>query len=741
MTSTCFRLIAKRLAELTNHQHKNFDFGVEFQNFVDFKEDKEDFVNALTEICQRIDLALLRNDIPADKLHKILEVSEIPLLTFIREGNRILPIIFYEVEEDVLGGYIYRGEETEEKVEDVTPYLNQLCVNENQNNFLAYFTAFPLTPLVSDPEPQKGETQTPVKRLLRLLSLEKRDIAYIYFYALIIALISLTLPLGIQTMMELVAGGVIFNSIVLLISFVIVGILAAGALQTLQYSLVEVIERRIFVKAAMEFGYRIPRVRTEALTNYYAPELMNRFFDVLTLQKGLPKFLIDIAGSTLQILFGLLLLSFYHPFFVFFGVGVMVALVLMVYWTGPAGLRASIVESKYKYKVAHWLEELARTLESFKMAGHTSLPLSKMEYLVNNYLYYRKKHFKVLMVQFANIIGFKTITTGGLLIIGSILVIDRQITLGQFVASEIVIILILGAIEKLISSLSTIFDMLTAVDKIGYVTDLPLERKSGIFFPKNTEGISLKIRNLKYKYPHSSNYILKGLNLDVKSGERICIAGFNNAGKNTFANVISGLLESYEGIIAINNISMREISLSSLRDVVASNFSTNDIFEGSVLDNIQMGRSNISYQDVVWAVESMGLTDTIHALSDGLQTELVAGAKSFPQSVLIKLTIARCIAEKPKLLILNDFLHFLEKEERLRVLQFLNDKKNPWTLICVSNDPTILTTCDRIILMKEGEVIAQGSYNELLPNQNFQKILLQPQDFITEYLKPKTSNS
>lgn len=729
MTSTCFRLIAKRLAELSNHTHTNFGFGLEFQNIIDFKEDTKDFSNALTEICQRIDLALLMNEIPTNKFFKLLEVSGIPVFTFIYDEKQVLPIIFYKEGNGSWQGYIYKDSQ-EEKVVDALPYLEKLYLKANESGNMVYFTPFPLTPLVSETDTKKGDAPpTPVQRLFRLLSLEKRDIMYVYFYAFIIALISLTLPLGIQTMMELVAGGVIFNSIVLLIAFIIIGVLAAGALQILQYTLVEVIERRIFVKAAMEFGYRIPRVRTEALSNYYAPELMNRFFDVLTLQKGLPKFLIDLAGSVLQILFGLLLLSFYHPFFVFFGFAVIVALVLIIYFTGPSGLRASIVESKYKYKVAHWLEELARTLESFKMAGHTMLPLSKMEYLVNNYLYYRKKHFKVLMIQFGNIIGFKTIVTGGLLIIGSILVIDKQITLGQFVASEIIIILILNAIEKLISSISTIFDMLTAVDKIGYVTDLPLERKNGIFFPKDTlSGISLKIRNLKYKHPNAANYTLKGIDLDVKAGERVCIAGFNQAGKNTFASVIGGLLESYEGSIAINNISMREISLPSLRDVVASNFSTEDIFEGSVLDNIQMGRSNISYQDVAWAVDSMGLTDIIHSLPDGLQTELLAGAKAFSNSTLTKLTIARCIAEKPKLLILNDFLHFLEKEERLRVLQFLMDRQTPWTLLCVSNDPTILTTCDRIVLLKDGAIIAQGSYDELISNQEFQKILISPND-------------
>jgi ABC-type bacteriocin/lantibiotic exporter with double-glycine peptidase domain len=283
--------------------------------------------------------------------------------------------------------------------------------------------------------------------------------------------------------------------------------------------------------------------------------------------------------------------------------------------------------------------------------------------------------------------------------------------------------------------------MLTAVDKIGYVTDLPLERKSGIFFPNtHTAPLAVTIKNLKYKYPNSSQYALKDINLDIKSGERVCIAGFGSAGKNTFAKVLSGLLDSYEGSIILNNFfSMREISLPSLRDVVASNFSTDDIFDGSFFENIQMGRSNISYEDVVWAINNLGLTDVVHNLPEGIHTELIAGAKYFSNSVLTKITIARCIAEKPKLLILNDFLHFLEKEERLKILQFLLDRNNPWTLICVSNDPTMLINCDKIVVMKKGEIVAKGSYNELLPNKDFQEIIISPEEVKLDIFKENNS--
>ena len=155
-------------------------------------------------------------------------------------------------------------------------------------------------------------------------------------------LISLTLPLGIQATVSLVSGGVVFSSIYLLIALVIIGVLATGGLQVMQITLVEYLQRRVFTKAAFEFAFRVPRIKAEALLNYYPPELMNRFFDVLTIQKGLPKLLIDLSSGIIQILFGLILLSFYHPFFVFFSLILIGMLSLIFYTTGPKGLQSSI---------------------------------------------------------------------------------------------------------------------------------------------------------------------------------------------------------------------------------------------------------------------------------------------------------------------------------------------------------------------------------------------------------------
>lgn len=321
---------------------------------------------------------------------------------------------------------------------------------------------------------------SPTQRLIRLLATEKRDIGYVFLYALITGAISLSLPLGTQAVFTLVSSGTIFSSVYVMIGLVIVGIIAAGLLLVAQTTLVEILQQRIFTKAAFEFTYRLPRIETESLSAYYPPELMNRFFDVLTIQKGMPKLLVDITTAMVQITFGLLLLSAYHPIFIGFGVFVVLAVLLIVRVLSPSGIQTSLAESKYKYRVAAWLEEMAAEFPN-EQPREVRSPfdrreaMDKMDELVAGYIANRQSHFQVIKKFLYSGVAFKAIVVGGLLIMGTSLVVGRQMSLGQFVAAEVIIVLITGAVDKLLSGVDTVFDMLTAVEKIATVTDLPLK--------------------------------------------------------------------------------------------------------------------------------------------------------------------------------------------------------------------------------------------------------------------------
>jgi ABC-type bacteriocin/lantibiotic exporter with double-glycine peptidase domain len=689
---------------------------VEINNRTYDKNEFPEFKRDLLEAGSKIRMLFLEYSLTPSEFKAFFEKEDSPVLLFQQEGEALSPVL---ITRQKSGRQLTRISDTAVVLESFDTNSMTTSWLSNEQGQVIFFVVVAYQSLVSEygfDQSAKGEYLSPVRRLLRLLSTERKDIIYILFYAVIIGLFSLILPLGIQSTVELISGGVFFSSVYVLIAVVIVGILAAGGLQIMQISLVEYLQQRIFAKAALEFTFRIPRIKIESILNNYAPELVNRFFDIMTIQKGLPKLLIDLSSGTIQILFGLLLLSLYHPFFVFFSLILVTALALIFYITGPKGLHSSIQESKYKYKVAQWLEELARALNSFKLAGTTDLPIKKTDYNVNNYLKYRKVHFQTLLTQFSYMLLFKATVTGGLLIMGTILVINREITLGQFVASEVIIILILNAVEKIIMYMDVVYDLLTAVDKVAQVTDLPLEKVGGIDLPKQSwqVGYAIAVKDLRYKYPDAKDYVLKGVNLNIRSGERVCITGTGGAGKTTLTNIIAGLHPGFDGVVTINNYSIRDLDLAHLRDKIAKNISPEDIFDGTIYDNITVGKPMESVQDAIQALQQVGLSDEINALPEGISTSVLSGGKGLSSSTIQKLILARCLAKKPALLILNDFFSGLKKATKLDLVQAVISGDNPWTLLAVSNDPLVMAACDRTIVLHEGGIIAEGAFDELL---------------------------
>lgn len=545
-------------------------------------------------------------------------------------------------------------------------------------------------------------------KLIDLLVSEKRLLWHLFIYAGIAGIILLSLPLGIQSMIGFISSGQITTSVIVLIVFILLGILISGGLQIMQLYLVEHIQQKLFAKTAFDFTERIPKMQMEALFGYNPPELVNRFFDVVNVQKGFAKLLTDFSAAMLQIVFGLLLLSLYHPYFIMFGAFLILVLVIIIRLTGPQGMESSLSESSYKYKMAHWLQEMAASIRSFKIAGRSELALEKTDELVGGYLDARKKHFKVLATQYFSFVGFKTFVTGGLLVLGGILLIQQEINIGQFVASEIVIILIMTAVEKILIKLDTVYDVLTSLEKIDQVKSVPLERENKLFMEDlkyEEEGLSLQLNNLSYRYPGHKHDIIKSINLSLAAGEKIGIIGKGNSGKTTLINLLLGLYHGYEGVISYNNASLREINHDSLHNLTG-NDSQETLFDGSILENIRMGRKEVSLKRVLQVIEAVGLKDFIQNLEDGINTQIKGGEIWLSQSTVQKLIMARFLVKKPQLLLLSDFpANNFGKDQKEEVLKLLESGDIRPTTIFFTQDAYVLSHCSRIFYLDKGTLV------------------------------------
>ena len=547
------------------------------------------------------------------------------------------------------------------------------------------------------------------QRFLGLLKLDKKDVFQVFYYAIFAGVVNLSLPLGIQAIINLMQGAQISTSWIVLVIGVTVGVAFVGILQLMQIRIIENVQQKIFTRASFEFAYRFPKIKMSELHNYYPPELANRFFDTLTIQKSLSKVLIDFPAALLQIVFGLLLLSFYHPFFIVYGMLLLLLIYVVFKFTAQRGLDTSLDESKRKYKVAHWLQEIARSIVSFKLSGKTSHALDKNDTLVVEYLNARESHFRVIVLQFIQMIGFKVLVTAGLLLIGGLLVLNQEMNIGQFVAAEIIILLVINSVEKLIVGLETFYDLLTSLEKMGQVVDKELETQEGEKPFLENQAFTVELSNISYSVPDPKREIISNLSLTISPTCTILLRGSSGSGKNTLLRLIAGIIEPDSGGVYVNGVSLKGMNLNYYRSHLGQSLPEESPFEGTILHNITFGDKETTNEQVYWALDKVGLTDFVKKQPDGLNTILYPEGKQIPHTVSKKIVLARSIVRKPKLLILKDPLDQFNSEEADRILNFLSDSSNGWALLVVSENDKWIKKCSRIITMDKGQIINEIS--------------------------------
>jgi ABC-type bacteriocin/lantibiotic exporter with double-glycine peptidase domain len=543
-----------------------------------------------------------------------------------------------------------------------------------------------------------------ITKFFELLKFDRKDISAIYFFAVLGGLISLSLPLGIQYIISFVQANSISVSIVLLIFIVLVGVFVSGLLQIRQMEIIEKIEQKIFVRYALEFADRIPKLDVEQLDNYHLPELVNRFFDSTSLIKSIEKILLDIPTAIIQIFFGLVLLSFYHPVFIAFGALLVIVLTVIIKYTSPRGFETSLKASDYKYSIAAWFQEMAAEIKTFKYARSGNIHIKKADEDINGYLIARTQHFRILVMQYWSFISFKIIIVATMLIVGSVLLINQQINIGQFIASDIVIILIINSIEKLIQSLDKVYDTLTAVEKLSKVVHAPIEREGSLLIPNSQAGMQIAMHQVNFTYP-DGKLALKQIEVNIPAGALVQLCGESGSGKSSFLRLLTGAFQHYTGNILIDGMPINNYQLADLRSKTGILFSRQDVFKGTLLENITMNDATINAQDVLSLAKQIGFYTYISELPLGLYTPIDPIGKRLSQKVKKDILLMRALIGNARLLLLEEPCAHKSDEEIEKLLKFLSSKKQHTTIIITTEAPMKKSFFDIFIQLQNGEIV------------------------------------
>lgn len=537
----------------------------------------------------------------------------------------------------------------------------------------------------------------PLARLVGLVRRDRADLWTVLVFALVIGMLSLAVPITAELLVGTVAFGNVLQPI-LVLTVILGGTLAfAACLQAAQNFVVEIMQRRLFVRVASDLAYRLPRVSATAWDQQHGPELVNRFFDVLTVQKVGASLLLDALSLVILALVSMLVLAFYHPFLLGYDLLLCTLIVFALTVMGRGAVATSISESRSKYAVAGWLEEIARHPTAFKVAGGPEFAWRRTDRLVKEYLGHRKSHYRILFRQISFSLGLQAFAMATLLGLGGWLVIDRTLTLGQLVAAQLLVSNVVSAFTKLGKHIEGYYDLMAAVEKLGHLLDLPLEPSGGDRTARQRGPASIQLRGVRFAYDERGDFELR-LDARIERGESVALRGPAGSGKSSLLELLFGLRTPQAGQILIDGENVRQWSLESLREEVAV-VQEIEIFAGTVAENLTIDRRHVTREDVRSALEIVGLNDEIARLPMGLGTRLSTGGAPLSASQAVRLNLARAIAGRPRALLLDETLDRLPPQSRDELLKQLTAPGRGWTLVVATQLDAVAARCGRTILL------------------------------------------
>ena len=533
---------------------------------------------------------------------------------------------------------------------------------------------------------------TPMARLRALLVPEAADMLTVFIYALIVGLLTLATPIAVEALVNTVAFGRFLQPVIVLALLLFMFLAFSGAIRAVQTIVVELVQRRLFARVAGDLAYRLPRVQMKELDGAYAPELVNRFFDIVTVQKVCAQLLLEGIGLVLSAIVGMAVLAFYHPWLAGFDVILLLMIAFVVFVMGRGAVDSSIKESKKKYAMAAWLEDIARCPIAFRTDGGSEFALERADRVIHDYLTARKKHFSILMRQILFALALQALASTALLAIGGWLVVSGELTLGQLVAAELIVAVIVGSVAKLGKHLESFYDLLAAIDKLGHLFDLAVESSDGALVADSSGPAIVELTNLCCS-PSG-----KTLNWKFEAGDFVAVVGNAGSGKSRLCDVIYGLRSPSSGHLNVDESDPRDLRPDVVRQRVALARDV-EFFEGTIAENVHLERPSVSASDVNHVLDRLGVLDELLVLKEGLGTSLPSGGGLLSSSQLRRLMLARSIVGEPGLLLIDGLLDGFSDTELAEVGKALKGLRDECTIVVATGQQRVADLCGRVLRM------------------------------------------
>lgn len=298
---------------------------------------------------------------------------------------------------------------------------------------------------------------------------------------------------------------------------------------------------------------------------------------------------------------------------------------------------------------------------------------------------------------------------------GGIEIIKGRMGVGDLVSFNMYAMMLLGSLIGLSMALSTLMASSPSVTRVKEV----LTRTLSMTNDDKIEGLDLEdgsidFDNVSFKYEEGSDaYQLSNINLHIKSGEVIGILGPTGSSKSTLVQLIPRLYDITEGSLKVGGHDIKDYDLKTLRDGVSIVLQKNTLFSGTILDNLKWGNENASFDEVVTMAKIAQADEFVRERTDGYESILGQGGSGVSGGQKQRLTIARSLLKKPKILILDNSTSAVDTKTEAKLLDGFSKLDNDMTQIIISQRVSSFENADRIVILDDGKIVDVGNADKL----------------------------
>lgn len=305
---------------------------------------------------------------------------------------------------------------------------------------------------------------------------------------------------------------------------------------------------------------------------------------------------------------------------------------------------------------------------------------------------------------------------GGVVIlwVGSVCVIKGQITIGQLITFNSLLVYFLDPVKNLINLQPQMQTAVVAADRLGEILDLEAEKGENErkkLCPDSLSG-DIVFKDISFRYG-TRQLVLEDINLTIKKGQKVAFVGESGSGKTTLSKLLLHLYKAESGNILINDNNIEDIQIEKLREKIAYISQETFLFSGSILDNLSLGLDYATMDDVIEATKSAQAHDFINELPLRYETRLEENGANLSGGQRQRLSIARAMLKKPDILIMDEATSNLDAITEKQLDKTISEYSENMTTIFIAHRLSTIKNCDQIFVMDKGRIIERGTHEEL----------------------------